>query len=369
MQAENRPPSTPSRPTHRLRAMVVAGGTAAALLTAASPAAAAEATAKASGTTTIKLSSSVKTAMKRSKISLSGVSPARRGATAVKLPLTSATVDAETASGTLNHSGSLRFRRSSRAITLKTFRVAVQPTKSNVSAGIGSSRVRMFDVDTADVKIAQTAKKLTLSNLKVKLTPIGASRLNRALGVTRFKSGASFGVASAAINTPAGTGTGTTTPAAGSTVLKSGTSTLTLTDAAKAGLATGGATIGTVAPATGSGNGPFAFPITGGALDASKAFAGQATLGGALVLTSQGQALTLQDPIVDLASSSITANVNGSRVQAFALDLGTVRNVRYDGQLVLDGIIVKRATSGPLSDPSGQPSGVIGTLRLDAATN
>lgn len=345
--------------------MAVAGGATAALLAAASPATAAGTTAKASGTTTVKLSSSFASAMKRSKVSLSGLSPARRGATAVKLPLSSATIDPEAGAGTLNHSGSLRFRRGKRALTLKTFRVAVQPTSSNISAGIGRSRVRMFDVDTSGVKIAQGRKRLTLSNLKVTMTAIGASRLNRALGVTRFRSGGALGVATATIDTPAGGGGSSTS----GTTLTSGAATLSLTDEAKGGIAASGGSISTVSPATGSGTGPFVFPITGGALDASKGFAGSATLGGALTLTAQGQTLALQDPIVDLAGSVITANVNGSRVEAFSLDTSTLRNVRYDGQLVLDAIVVKRARSGPLSDTSGQPSGVIGTLRLDAKTD
>ncbi|MDO9408261.1 HtaA domain-containing protein [Patulibacter sp.] len=368
MQSPDRPSTTTAtrRPSPRLRAVVVAGGTAAALLAATGTATAAESTAKASGTTTVKLASSFTASMKRSKISLSGVSPARRGATAVKLPLKSATIDAEAGSGTLNHSGALRFRRGKRSITLKTFRVAVLPTGSNISVGVGSSRVRIATVDTSGVKIAQGKRKLTLSNLDVKLTAIGASRLNRALGVTRFRSGASLGAASAAIDTPAGGGA---SGAAAGSVLKSGVATLSLTNEAKGGIAASGGSISTVAPATGSGTGPFSFPITGGSLDASKAFAGQATLGGAMTLTAQGQTLTLQDPIVDLAGAVITANVNGARVEAFSLDVSPLRSVRYDGQLVLDGIVVKRARSGPLSDTSGQPAGVIGTLRLDAKTD
>jgi hypothetical protein len=354
---------SPAPLSHRLRVLIVAGGASAALLAAAAPSSAAETTTKASGTTTIKLSAAVKSAMKKGKVTLGGIAPGKRGATTVKLPLGSATIDPDTGSGTLNHTGGVRFKRGGRTIALKAFRVAVAPESSSISVAIGSSRVRMFDVDTSDVKIAQTAKRLTLGNLDVKLTSVGASRLNRALKVSRFRSGMSVGVASAAIATP-----GAAAPA-GSTVLKSGTTTLTLTPEAKAGLAQSGATIGTNAPATGSGSGPYAFPITGGALDASKAFAGSATHSGALVLTAQGQSLTLQDPVVDLAASQVTAVVNGTRVEAFSLDLSTLRHVRYDGQLVLDGIVVKRAKSGPLSDPSGAPSGVIGTLRLDAKTD
>ena len=64
----------------------------------------------------------------------------------------------------------------------------------------------------------------------------------------------------------------------------------------------------------------------------------------------------------------LTAVVNGSRVEVFSLDLSTVRNVAYEGQLVLDGIIVKRARTGPFSDPSGDVGGPIGTLRIDALT-
>ena len=366
--------SSPDRPStvaanHRLRTLAVAGGTAAVLLAGASSASAADTTtAKATGTTTIKLSTSLRSTLRRSGTSLSGLSPARRGATAVKLPLTSATIDPETQGGTINHSGSLRFRRAKRSIVMKSFRVAIDPKGSSISASIGGSRVRVFDVDLSGIAVKQSRRKLTLSNLGVKLTAIGASRLNRALGTTRYRSGASFGVASTAIDTPASSGGSTTTSGSGS-VLKGGTSSLTLTEEAKAGLAASGASISTIAPATGSGNGPFAFPITGGGLDAGKAFAGQATLAGALVLSAQGGSITLQDPIVDLAAKTVTAVVNGSRVEAFSLDTSGLQSVRYDGQLVLDGILVKRATSGPLSDPSGQPSGVIGTLRLDATTD
>lgn len=365
------PKTSPTPSAHRLRVLAVTGGTAAALLLASAPASAAEATAKASGTTTIKLSSAVKRAMKRGRISLSGVSPARRGATAVKLPLRSATIDAEARSGTLNHAGSLRFKRKRRTITLKTFRVALAPSGSSVSVGVGRSRVRSFEIDTTRVKITQGRRKLTLSNLKVTLTPIGASRLNRALGGTRFKSGATFGTASAAINTPAaGGGTVGTGGGAGiGSTLKGGTSTLSLTPEAKAGIAASGGIVGTVAPATGSGDGPFAFPITGGALDASRSFAGTVSLSGSLTLTAQGNTITLVDPIVDLGGSVVTAVVNGTRVEAFSLVLGTLRHVRYDGQLVLDGIVVKRARTGPLADPQGNVGGPIGTLRIDARTN
>lgn len=370
MQAPTRTsPMTSSPRSRHPRTLVVAGGAVAALLLASAPASAQEAaTAKATGTTTIKLSSSVKSVLKRSKVSLSGVSPARRGATAVKLPLRTATVDPTAGSGTLNHAGSLRFRRGKRSIALKTFRVAIQQTKSNVNVGVGSSRVRAFDLDTSGITIKQAKRKLTLGNLKVTLTAVGASRLNRALGVTRFKPGASFGVSSTVIDVPAGTGTGTGTGSA-TGALKSGTASLTLSSEAKAGLGATGASITATAPATGSGTGPYAFPITGGSLDASKGFAGSATLAGSLALTYQGQTLVLQDPIVDLAGSVVTAIVNGARVEAFSLETAGLRNVRYDGQLVLDGIVVRRAKTGPLADPNGAPSGVIGTLRLDAKTD
>jgi hypothetical protein len=361
-------PSTPAA-SHRLRTLAVAaGGTTALLLAAAVPAADA-ATVKTTGTTTIKLSTSLKSTLKRSGTSLSGLSPARRGATAVKLPLSSATIDPETQGGTINHSGSLRFRRAKRSIVMKGFRVTIDPESSSIAASIGGSRVRVFDVDLSGIAVKQSRRRLTLSNLGVKLTAIGASRLNRALRTTRYKSGASFGVASTAIDVPANAGGSTTTTSGSGSVLKGGTSTLTLTEEAKAGLAASGASVSTIAPATGSGNGPFAFPVTGGGLDGGKGFAGQALLGGALVLSAQGGSITLQDPIVDVAAKQVTAIVNGSRVEAFSLDTSGLQSVRYEGQLVLDGILVKRATSGPLSDPSGQPSGVIGFLRLDATTD
>jgi hypothetical protein len=355
-----------TRPHHRLRLLAVAGSTTAAMLAAAAPSSAAETTAKATGTTTVKLSTALTNAMKKGRVQLKGVSPAKRGDTAVKLPLTSATVDTEAGSGTLNHSGSLKFTRRGRSITLKAFRLAITPSASTITVTIGSSSVRAFNVDASAVKIKQTTKKVTLSDLKVTLTPIGASRLNRALKIQRFKSGMALGVGSASVNLTGGTGTGGATGSA--TVLTSGTSTLSLTPEAKAGLVAGGATLTTVAPATGSGSGPYAFPITGGALDGSKAFAGTTTLSGSLVLTAQGQSVTFVDPIVDLANAVVTAVVNGNRVELFSLDLSTIRNVAYEGQLVLDGIVVKRAKTGPLSDPEGKPSGVIGTLRIDART-
>ncbi|MEV4422074.1 hypothetical protein AB0L40_19140 [Patulibacter sp. NPDC049589] len=357
-----------TRSSHRLRALVVTGGTAAALLVAAAPSSAADTTAKASGTTTIKLSSALTSAMKKGKVALRGVAPARRGATAVKLPLSTATFNADGTSGTLNHAGSLKFVRRGRSITLKTFRIAVAPSGSNVTVGIGSSRVRAFNVDTSAAKVVQTKKKLTLSNLKVTLTPIGASRLNRALKIQRFKSGMSLGVTSASVDIPAGTGTGTPSTGSG-TVFKSGTASLTLTDAAKAGIAaTPGASLNTTAPATGAGTGPYAFPITGGTVDGAKAFAGSVTLAGALNLTADGQTLTLSDLIIDTANSVITAVVGGTRIEAFSLDQSPLRSVAYDGQLVLGGIVVKRAKTGPLSDQTGAAPGVIGTLRIEALT-
>lgn len=368
MQADRRTrphPAVPRTPPV-LRRVLVVGGTAAALLVAAAPATAAGTTTKASGTTTIKLSSGFRSVLKRSGISLSGVSPARRGATAVKLPLTGATVDASAGSATLNHSGAVRFRRGGRSITLKSFRVAVSSSGAGVTAVIGSTRVRAFEIDASKARVAGTSKRLTLGNLAVTLTPIGASRLNRALGVTRFRRGAALGVAGTSIATPAtGTGGGAGS-AASATTLRSGTSTLSLTPEAKAGLRASGATVSTLAPATGSGDGPFAFPITGGSLDGAKAFAGSATLGGALQVTFGGATYVLRDPVVDTENRRITAVYEGSRIEVFSLDLGAVRHVTYDGQLVLDGIVVKGATSGALA---GSYDGVVGTLRLAAVTD
>jgi hypothetical protein len=360
-----RPASPAARRPDRLRGLAVAGGTTVALLAAAAPSQAAETTAKTTGTTTIKLSGALKSVLKRSRVSVSGVSPARRGATAIKLPLTSATVDPEAGSGTLNHAGALRFKRGRRSLTVKSFRVAVASSGSSVTVGIGSGRVRMFTVDTTGVKIAQTSKRLTVSGLGVKLTPIGASRLNRALGVTRFRSGTSLGVASAAIAVPGGSGA-TGAAATSGTTLRGGTSTLTLTPEARAGARAGGASFSTVAPATGGDGGPFAFPITGGALDGAKRFAGSATLAGALQVTFAGQTYVLSDPVVDTASRKLTAVFRGSRVDVFALDLGAVRDVAYDNQLVLDGIGVRQSTTGPFG---GTSNALFGTLRIDATTD
>src|SRR3954468_6055886 len=143
----------------------VIGGAAAALLLAAAPTAAQARDPLAGGTTTLKLDAGVAKALKAAGVKVSGTSYKITGGS-----LTGA-------SGTIEHSGSLKLSAGATKLTLKRFTVKLGK-RSTLSGLVGKTRVTLLTLDTSKAKIARSGLDTKITGVRVRLTSAAAKALN-----------------------------------------------------------------------------------------------------------------------------------------------------------------------------------------------
>ncbi len=167
--------------------------------------------------------------------------------------------------------------------------------------------------------------------MRAKLTGKAAAALNGAFGVKLFGKGLVVGKA--------------TVKAAPAEVLLAGGSTaLALDPAAASALQSLGVTASLVDPATAAADG-FAFPITGGKLNA-KTYAGAVTHSGGIRLTKGSTSVELTDFTINVDDApDLTAQVGGQTVSILSLDLSGL-TVQATGRAITLGGVKAALTKG-----------------------
>ena len=114
-------------------------------------------------------------------------------------PITAGRVNSTTLGGFINHSGGLRFVNvaTGHTLTLTRFRIRISD-HPGLTAEVNrdaSVRLRILNLDLDRAHVVEHPPLVKVSNVKATLTRAAASALNRALAVSFFSTGITFGTA------------------------------------------------------------------------------------------------------------------------------------------------------------------------------
>ena len=286
-----------SLPHPARRAATALAGTAAVLLIAASPAAA-ERFSITGGSTTLQLDSGTARALDDLGVSVTPTGRASATSSGIRFPITRGALDPADANGVVRHTGGLRLRAGGTRVTLSDFTVAIN-RGSTMSARVnGGARLGALVPVVGKARISRTGLGLTVSNVDIHLSTRGAAALNRAFATRAFRPRLKLG-------------TVTTRTTLGQVAFDGGATSLALDPTAAGALTSLGIAPGLVGPATVDGDGAFAFPITGGKVNA-RTLGGQIQHSGGVSLTRGGVQIRLTEFNVDTRNAQLVATVNGA---------------------------------------------------------
>jgi hypothetical protein len=136
--------------------------------------------------------------MKNEGITVAPVHPSSVTGSVLTLGIAGGKIDQDTFAGTLNHTGGLKFTRGNTTVTLTDLVLNTQ-TKQ-VTGAVNGNSLPIFDLNLASLKHAREPRHTVIgTSIFLAMTPEAANALNTGLGVTSFKSGQKFGVATVAV--------------------------------------------------------------------------------------------------------------------------------------------------------------------------
>jgi hypothetical protein len=110
-------------------------------------------------------------------------------------PISGGQIVAAKFAGTINHSGGLTIRHDGKTVTLRRF--VMNTDTKHLTATVGGRSLSVFDVILASLERASEPHGIVVAtNVELTMTSTAATALNSGLGVTTFKGGQPFGVAS-----------------------------------------------------------------------------------------------------------------------------------------------------------------------------
>jgi hypothetical protein len=135
----------------------------------------------------------VSATLKRAGITLTAVAPAT-AKTTLLFPVSAGQIVVATLVGTVDHAGGLTFSHIGKSVTLTNF--VVNTSTKQLTATVGGQSLPIFDLNLAALKRASGGHRTVVaSNIKLTVTSQAATELNSGLGVSTFKGGMNFGIA------------------------------------------------------------------------------------------------------------------------------------------------------------------------------
>jgi hypothetical protein len=136
--------------------------------------------------------------LKKEGISVGAVSPASVTKGVFQIPISGGQIVPATFAGTLNHSGGLAFCRHSKSVAVTN--LIMNTNTKRFTATVSGRSLPIFKLNFASLKHSTEPRRtMVATNIGLMVTPRAASTLNRRLGVTTFKAGQYFGIATQVI--------------------------------------------------------------------------------------------------------------------------------------------------------------------------
>jgi hypothetical protein len=299
----------------------------------------------ASGSTSLTLNKGVAKVLKKNKVSVSPVGPAKVVGGAVRFPVTGGSLDPSTAVGNIRHSGGLKFKAGKRQLVARSFTVRTG-TGNVLVARVGAASVPLLSVDLSKAAVSRNGLGITVRSVGVSLTGAAARALNKTFKVKLFKKGLRLGTVVVRTQ-PSSVG-----------LAAEGSTDLSLDTAAAGALTALGVAVAPIGPATVLPGGEISFPITGGRADTST-FAGTITHSGGISLTKDAAVIQLTDFTINVdGEPDLTAVLNGgARVSILDLDLSALTTDVSGLNITLGNASagLTAAAAGALSGAFGAP--------------
>jgi hypothetical protein len=133
-------------------------------------------------------------ALQHADITVTAVAPATARTTLLFFPVSGGQIVVATLAGTVNHSGGLTFSHSGKSVTLAN--LVINTNMKNLTATVGGQSTPIFNLNLASRKRASGPHgTMVASNIKLTVTSQAATALNSGLGVSTFRAGMKFGIA------------------------------------------------------------------------------------------------------------------------------------------------------------------------------
>jgi hypothetical protein len=143
--------------------------------------------------TDIVVNPAVSAALKHAGITVTAVAPAT-AKTTLLFPVSGGQIVVATLAGTVDHTGGLTFRHSGKSVTLTN--LVINTNTKHLTATVGGHSMPIFDLNLASPNgISGSNHTLVASNIKLTVRSRAATALNNGLGVSTFKVGMNFGMA------------------------------------------------------------------------------------------------------------------------------------------------------------------------------
>ena len=135
----------------------------------------------------------VSAALKQGHITVTAVAPATANTT-LRFPVSGGQIVLATLAGTIDHTGGIIFSHSGKRVTLTN--LVIKTKAKLLTATVGAQSMPIFDLSFASLQRTRGPHgTLVESNIKLTVTPQAAAALNSGLGVSTFRAGQNFGIA------------------------------------------------------------------------------------------------------------------------------------------------------------------------------
>ena len=143
--------------------------------------------------TDVVVNPAVSAAFKHAGITITAIAPATAKA-ALLFPVSGGQIVVATLAGTVLHSGGLTFRHGGKSVTLTN--LVINTNTKRLTATVGGHTMPIFDLNlTSPNGTSGPNHTLVASNIKLTVRSRAATALNNGLGVSIFKVGMNFGMA------------------------------------------------------------------------------------------------------------------------------------------------------------------------------
>jgi hypothetical protein len=147
--------------------------------------------------TDVVINPAVSAALKNAGISATADAPAS-GKTTLLFPVSGGQITVATLVGTIDHAGGLTFSHSGKSVTLTN--LVVNTDTKQLTGTIGGQPIPIFGLNLSSPVLASGPHGiLVASNVKLTVISQAAAVLNSRVGVSIFKAGMNFGVATLAV--------------------------------------------------------------------------------------------------------------------------------------------------------------------------
>jgi hypothetical protein len=147
--------------------------------------------------TDVVVNPAVLAALKQAGIAVTAIAPAT-AKTTLTFPVSGGQIVVATLAGTLDHTGGLIFSHNGKSVALSTF--VINTNTKRLTANVRGLSQPIFDLNLASLKRAIGPHgAVVASHIKLTVTSQAATALNSSLGVSTFKAGMNFGIATVTV--------------------------------------------------------------------------------------------------------------------------------------------------------------------------